>query len=414
VKLLGSSMSALTLSVLASLIFTIKTTDNPAQVPFRLVFQRAAFGMFLFMAFWLPVCLLFAWVLVHAVPLLDTEPVRWCLFILIGLVLPQAGKLKDAFLTPRSARYLMILQVIDEETRLYLSRIITREERKASTLFFGEDTERRQSALDRLYEEHNLEIARDEARRLRSSKTALGIFKVRHPAVKFKYLIRYLGYCDCREALRSVAARPQTILPSWPADVGDRRTGSGADNALSHTGHPLRRRKYEQPSVQAYVLEQIRQKHQVFVSSTYLDLKEERQQVLRCLLGCDCIPSGMEFFPSSDEELWSLIRGVVDECDYYILLVGGRYGSVTREGISYTEAEYDYAVSTGRPVLAFLHAAPGSLETGESPEKQERLQAFRDKICRAHAPGYWSEASELPFLVQKAIENLKRERSAKA
>lgn len=70
-------------------------------------------------------------------------------------------------------------------------------------------------------------------------------------------------------------------------------------------------------------------KYQVFVSSTYEDLREERQEVMHALLELDCIPSGMELFPAADEAQWSLIKGVIDECDYYILILGGRYGGLS-------------------------------------------------------------------------------------
>ena len=78
---------------------------------------------------------------------------------------------------------------------------------------------------------------------------------------------------------------------------------------------------------------------QVFVSSTYADLKEARQKVIQTLMEMDCIPAGMELFPAADEEQWKFIKRVIDDCDYYILIIGGRYGSLTAEGISYTEKE---------------------------------------------------------------------------
>ena len=37
-------------------------------------------------------------------------------------------------------------------------------------------------------------------------------------------------------------------------------------------------------------------RYQVFVSSTYADLMEERQHVIQALMDMDCIPSGMEVF----------------------------------------------------------------------------------------------------------------------
>lgn len=66
-------------------------------------------------------------------------------------------------------------------------------------------------------------------------------------------------------------------------------------------------------------------KYQVFVSSTYEDLVPERQEIMHALLELDCIPAGMELFPAADEDQWSLIKGVIDDCDYYLVVIGGRY-----------------------------------------------------------------------------------------
>src|SRR5688572_18900890 len=95
-------------------------------------------------------------------------------------------------------------------------------------------------------------------------------------------------------------------------------------------------------------------RYQVFVSSTFTDLRGERQQVLMALLQMDCIPAGMELFPASDEH-WDFIRRVIEDCDYYLVFVAGRYGSTTTQGISFTEREFDHAFQIGIPILAFLH-----------------------------------------------------------
>lgn len=46
----------------------------------------------------------------------------------------------------------------------------------------------------------------------------------------------------------------------------------------------------------------MRTRYQVFVSSTYSDLKEERSKVIKGIMDLDCIPAGMEMFPAIDEE----------------------------------------------------------------------------------------------------------------
>ena len=95
-------------------------------------------------------------------------------------------------------------------------------------------------------------------------------------------------------------------------------------------------------------------KYQVFISSTYTDLIEERKKVQEILLMADCIPAGMEAFVAANDEQFEVIKKVIDLCDYYVLIIGGRYGSINKTtGLSYTEMEYDYAVSQGIPVLVF-------------------------------------------------------------
>lgn len=87
-------------------------------------------------------------------------------------------------------------------------------------------------------------------------------------------------------------------------------------------------------------------KYQVFISSTYTDLKEERQNITNILLMADCIPAGMEAFVAADDKQFNIIKRVIDLCDYYILVIGSRYGSINEKaGKSYTEMEFDYALS---------------------------------------------------------------------
>jgi hypothetical protein len=97
-------------------------------------------------------------------------------------------------------------------------------------------------------------------------------------------------------------------------------------------------------------------KYQVFVSSTFRDLADERQTAIRNILDLGHVPAGMELFPAADTEQLTYIKKVIDQCDYYVLIMGGRYGSMDNAGVSFTEREYDYAVDMGKIVLAFPHA----------------------------------------------------------
>ena len=132
-------------------------------------------------------------------------------------------------------------------------------------------------------------------------------------------------------------------------------------------------------------------KYQFFISSTYVDLVEERKEVIQALLELDCIPVGMELFPAANEDQWTLIKELIDTCDYYLLIVGGRYGSLNNEGISYTQMEYKYAISKGIPVIAFTHAKPEEIPVGKTdkdPKKSKKLSEFldlvRQKMCKSY------------------------------
>jgi len=140
-------------------------------------------------------------------------------------------------------------------------------------------------------------------------------------------------------------------------------------------------------------------RYQVFVSSTFIDLKEERSSVIQTLMKMDCIPAGMELFPALDEEQFEFIKKIIDDCDYYLLIIGGRYGSLTSEGISYTEKEYDYAVSKGIKVLALIHGAPEQIPLGKSEETataRRKLEAFREKVKQGRLVEFWTKSEELP------------------
>lgn len=150
-------------------------------------------------------------------------------------------------------------------------------------------------------------------------------------------------------------------------------------------------------------------KYQVFVSSTYEDLQEERKKVMEVLLQMNCFPVGMEYFNASDDSQWEVIKSLIRECDYYVLIVAGRYGSIEEEsGKSYTQKEFEYAVEQRVPVISFVHKHPESLPAAkyeQEPLKREKLETFKScvqkRLCKM-----WDNADGLSSQVVLSLTSL--------
>lgn len=149
-------------------------------------------------------------------------------------------------------------------------------------------------------------------------------------------------------------------------------------------------------------------RYQVFISSTFEDLQEERKEVMQALLELDCIPSGMELFPASNDDQWSLIKKVIDDCDYYLLIIGGRYGSTNDAGKSYTQMEFEYALSTGKPIISFLPKNPGLIPMDKSEQNQEKKQKLEEfkELAKKKMIKYWENPENLGSVVSRSMVRL--------
>jgi hypothetical protein len=90
------------------------------------------------------------------------------------------------------------------------------------------------------------------------------------------------------------------------------------------------------------------------------------------LVEVDCIPAGMELFSAADEERREFIKRVINDCDYYLFIIGGSYGITMHNGLSYTDKEYDYAFKRGLKVIAFVHENPELIPLGKSDAGLEK------------------------------------------
>lgn len=155
-------------------------------------------------------------------------------------------------------------------------------------------------------------------------------------------------------------------------------------------------------------------RYQVFVSSTYEDLIEERRAVEEVIMRGGDIPVGMEAFPAADEEQFDFIKSIILESDYYVLIVAGRYGTVSSDGISFTEKEFDFAVSSGVPVLFLLRDGIRSIAADKSEVSQsgrKKLASFIEKASAGRLRKTWNSVDALKLVVRQALDHAKATKS---
>lgn len=156
----------------------------------------------------------------------------------------------------------------------------------------------------------------------------------------------------------------------------------------------------------------MQKKLQVFVSSTFTDLRDERQAAVEAILLAGHIPAGMELFAAGDKSQLETIRNWIDESDVFMLILGGRYGTIEEEsGKSYTHLEYEYAVKKKKPLFgvvksekaieALVKEQGSSVREGRRPEL---LATFREtilsKMCR-----FFDDTKDLKLAILDSLSN---------
>jgi hypothetical protein len=160
----------------------------------------------------------------------------------------------------------------------------------------------------------------------------------------------------------------------------------------------------------------MKSKLQVFISSTFLDLKIERQAAVEAILRSGHYPAGMELFTAGDKSQWEIIQRWITESDVYVLILGGRYGSIEpKSGMSYTELEYDFAVSSGKPFFSIVISDEGLdakvKELGVAAiekDKPDKLKEFRDKALSKMST-FFSDSKDIKLSVLESLPLLQAE-----
>ena len=156
------------------------------------------------------------------------------------------------------------------------------------------------------------------------------------------------------------------------------------------------------------MVNRLEKKYQFFISSTYENLKEERNKAIQAILTMNQFPIGMEMFSAADDDQWKIIKEAIDSSDFYILIIGNRYGSIEETtGISYTEKEFDYAVERKIPVLAFIVDSSVSMipdRFDSDPQKIAKLSVFKEKVKQSgRYVKFWKNVDNLETLISQPI-----------
>lgn len=140
--------------------------------------------------------------------------------------------------------------------------------------------------------------------------------------------------------------------------------------------------------------------YRFYISSTFLDLKEERKAVMEVISSLNQIPVAYEFFPASNESTFSIAKDFIDSCDYIIMIIGTKYGAISTEGVSYVETEYNYAISKNKPVLPFIYDVEDAIPI------QKSMRDFQKRIIDRQFVSFWTNTNELKMQVLYALISL--------
>ena len=145
-------------------------------------------------------------------------------------------------------------------------------------------------------------------------------------------------------------------------------------------------------------------KLQIFISSTYTDLIEERQAVVETILQCGHIPAGMELFSANNKKQFDVIKKWIRNSDLVILILGGKYGSLEQErNKSYIQLEYEYAKHIGKTPIVLCLTEEGiankikkGLYDFKSPEYlNTQYIEFKSMILKSKLCAFFSDINEL-------------------
>lgn len=147
----------------------------------------------------------------------------------------------------------------------------------------------------------------------------------------------------------------------------------------------------------------------VFISSTFVDLKEERKKVWNSLEKFDVTVKGMEQFGARTSNPLATCISEVEQSDIYVGIIGMRYGSEEpNSGKSYSQLEYEKAVEQEKEILIYLideHSSP-VIPNLIQFDKIQKLNNFKAVLKDRHTVDTFSDSQDLVTKLQRKFKEL--------
>lgn len=102
---------------------------------------------------------------------------------------------------------------------------------------------------------------------------------------------------------------------------------------------------------------------------------------------------------AANNNIQETINSLIDNSEVFILIVGEKYGSLSSNGNSYVEEEYNFAVSTGKPILCFIRS---DYRKNDNPQ----FQAFVTKLLSDHFVSLWNNENDFQIKLTTSVYNL--------
>lgn len=147
----------------------------------------------------------------------------------------------------------------------------------------------------------------------------------------------------------------------------------------------------------------------VFISSTFVDLKEERKKVWDSLEKFDVTVKGMEQFGARKSNPLATCISEVEQSDIYVGIIGMRYGSEEpNSGKSYSQLEYEKAIEQNKEILIYLIDEESSAVTPNliQFEKIQKLNNFKAILKDKHTIDTFSNSQDLVTKLQRKFKEL--------